>query len=576
MVLKINGKKTCAAYLWLIVLLLLAIKSAAVLFSLCGSELFALKYGFFIIPPLLLLISFSFLFSERAGNIYLLALDLFLSLLFIADIIYARAFGHLLNIYMIFTFDNMNDLSESAFAMMRWTDYLMLTDVPALFFIIRKSPGQCAGKKRTVLFLLAALFGCAFLFFRINGLNKSRELENIEKQPVLISPAGYHIYDIAQLIYEQTDSFDEEEIAEVKSWHESNKALLRPDPAFADLEGLIKGKNIIAVQFESLENFLIGRSVCGQQITPNINGLLKNSIYFSGIIAQVRDGNSSDAELMFNSSMYPVSRGSTFFRFGKNAYASLPKLIKKQGYATMAVHGDERTYWNRDEAFLALGFDEYIDEGMFSDKSAIGMGISDRALFSQSFLEIKKLKEPYYLFIITLTSHMPFRLDEEEKYLDLPFEGAYADYLQSIHYTDKMFGEFYDRLIEEGCDDTVFIIYGDHEGIHKYYKANSDLPENDSRIPFIIYIPGIEGFASDKIGGQVDMMPTLAFLLGLDCKEYDSYVMGRNLLGKFSGSAISPTGETAEEADYKELLSEAQRIADMSIRGNYAKRFDGR
>jgi phosphoglycerol transferase MdoB-like AlkP superfamily enzyme len=135
-----------------------------------------------------------------------------------------------------------------------------------------------------------------------------------------------------------------------------------------------------------------------------------------------------------------------------------------------------------------------------------------------------------------------------------------------------MFGEFYDKLETEGyLDNSVLIIYGDHEGIHKYYGADAELPKNDSKIPLIINIPGMKGFVSDKAGGQVDMMPTLAYLLGIDREKYAPFVMGRNLFGKYSGSALLPDGFILEGADGKEQLFEAQRIADMSIRGNYLK-----
>jgi hypothetical protein len=67
------------------------------------------------------------------------------------------------------------------------------------------------------------------------------------------------------------------------------------------------------------------------------------------------------------------------------------------------------------------------------------------------------------------------------------------------------------------------------------------------------------------------MMPTLAYLLGIDREKYAPFVMGRNLFGKYSGSALLPDGFILEGADGKEQLFEAQRIADMSIRGNYLK-----
>lgn len=315
---------------------------------------------------------------------------------------------------------------------------------------------------------------------------------------------------------------------------------------------------------------MIGKSYYGQEITPNINKLLNNSIYFSNIVEQVRDGNSSDAELLYNASVLPLKGGSAFLRFGENKYITLPKLLHNKGYVSIAIHGDDKEFWNRDYVFPAFGFDEYIDEQKFDDKSLAGMGISDKSLFNQTIKEIKKLKEPYNIFVITLTSHMPFILDKEDQFLNLPDNDISSQYLQSIHYTDKVFGEFYDQLDSEGLlDNSVLILYGDHEGIHKYYKTT--LPVNNYEIPFIIHVPGMEGFEIDKAGGQVDMMPTLAYLMGIEKEKYTSGVMGRNLFGNYSGSGIFPTGEVLKGTDDIDHLEDAIDIADKYIRGNYLK-----
>lgn len=115
------------------------------------------------------------------------------------------------------------------------------------------------------------------------------------------------------------------------------------------------------------------------------------------------------------------------------------------------------------------------------------------------------------------------------------------------------------------------MIYGDHEGIHKYYKT--DLPDNHKQVPFIVHAPGLPSLEITNPGGQIDMMPTLLYLLGADQKLYEDTVMGRNLLGKFSGSPVLPTGELAAPADGWDLLQEALKISDYSIRGKFYERF---
>jgi phosphoglycerol transferase MdoB-like AlkP superfamily enzyme len=196
------------------------------------------------------------------------------------------------------------------------------------------------------------------------------------------------------------------------------------------------------------------------------------------------------------------------------------------------------------------------------------MGISDESLFMQSIKEIENLDNPYYMFIITLSSHMPFSISEDIRYLDMPYNDYSCNYIQSIHYTDKVLGEFYNKLKSKGyLENSILIVYGDHQGVHKYYDTY--LPDNEGKLPFIIHIPGINGFENDKIGGQVDMMPTLLYLLGIEGNNSSNYMMGKNLFLDMPGSALLPNGEIIGQPHNKEHLYSAQKIADLIIKGNY-------
>jgi len=564
-----NGSHSKMLLVWIPVLLILYIKSSVVLFSLYSLNPVVFLFGIISITPTLFLLSFSFLFSEKGQLFYLFALDLFISVLFIVDMVYARAYGHLISVYMIIAKGVLKDLNASVISLMKWSDFLILVDLPVLCILAIRSKEKTRVKKRIYLFFVTALLSIVVICFQFTNLENNKSLGNYKLHPLLMSPIGNHMFDLYRFFYEKKDNLDKKDIAAVNGWLEENKKYQKPANEYSNLKGLLKGKNLIVIHFESLENVVVGKSYYGQEITPNINKLIKNSIYFNNIFEQVRDGNSSDAELMFNTSIYPLSSGSAFLRFGENSYVSLPKLLQEDGYTSIAIHGDDKEFWNRSQVFPVLGFERFITQEQFDDKSNIGMGISDKSLFSQSILEIKKLKEPYNFFIITLTSHMPFSLEKKDQTLDLKNKNNTTDYLQSIHYSDKFLGEFYEKLKEEGLlKNTALVIYGDHEGVHKYYPSTT-LQNNNYKLPFIVHIPGMKGFESNKIGGQVDMMPTLAYLLGIDEKKYFSSVMGRNLLGSASGTVVLPTGKILGKADDETHLMQAQSAADMIIRGNY-------
>ena len=108
-----------------------------------------------------------------------------------------------------------------------------------------------------------------------------------------------------------------------------------------------KGKNLIIVQVEALQQFVIDKTVMGQEITPNLNKLIKSSAYFNNYFYQIAAGGTSDAEFMSNNSLYPAPSGAAFFFYANNNYLSLPKALVKNGYETAALNGYYETFWNR-------------------------------------------------------------------------------------------------------------------------------------------------------------------------------------------------------------------------------------
>lgn len=562
--------KSKSLNIWLFVFLSLYIKSNIVLFSLYSFHVAVLYFGIFSIFPIIFIISFSLLFSDRGQVIYLFTANLILSLLLITDIIYGRAFGQPIGLYTILSKNRFDDLGESIISLIKWWEFLLLLDLPVLYALIFKTPKGTTIKIQKIAGIACAVI-CAFLMiFQFIRLENNRALGNLKKLPLKISPVGYHMFDLYRFIYESTDELDHDDVTAIENWFENNSKLHTPSDGFSSLKGLLKNKNIIVVQFESLEGSLIGKSFFGTEITPSINKLLKNSISFNNIYEQTNEGNSSDAELLALTSMYPLKSGSAFLRFGKNSYVSFPKLLNKAGYTSIAIHGDDDRFWNRNIVFPNLGFEKYITEEQFADKRMGGMGVIDESLFNQSLMELNNIQSPYFFYIITITSHMPFKLNGIE-FEEFPLDSATGDYLRSIRYTDAMLGKFCDALNENDMlDNTALVVFGDHEGLHKYYPSDSEIPANNLKIPFLIYIPGFEGFEASTLGGQVDIMPTLCFLLGIDEKNYSNSVMGRNLFGeKDSAAVLLRSGEIIGNPNAQPHLPQAHDIAQLIIRGNY-------
>ena len=202
--------------------------------------------------------------------------------------------------------------------------------------------------------------------------------------------------------------------------------------------------------------------------------------------------------------MHPARAGATYIRSPLNDYYSLARRLSEEGYLTSAMHAYRPGYWNRSVMYRTLGFDEFIDKEDYIPEEISGMGLTDKSFFRQSLEYMEKYKEPYYAFLITLTSHFPY--DNDNKYLGSFNVGKYKDtffgnYLEAIHYADEALGSFIDELEARGIlDRSVLALYGDHFGIPRdkkeYLTDFLGLKEMDDynwvrqqRIPLIIRIP---------------------------------------------------------------------------------------
>ena len=287
---------------------------------------------------------------------------------------------------------------------------------------------------------------------------------------------------------------------------------------------------------------------------------------------------------MTNTSVYPIRTGATFFRFPNNTYNSLPKLLQGMGYSTLAIHGDRGSYWNWVPALTSIGFEKTMDETHFNTDEKIGLGISDGSYFKQVAPILASEKQPFYNFIVTLTSHSPFDLPDQYRKLALSEDlnkTKLGGYFQSVNYTDEQIGNFIGTLDKSGVlNNSVVVIYGDHTGVHKYY--NDEVKEvqpqenwwldDSKRIPLIIYHKGMKAREIEITGGQIDTMPTVAYLMGITEERYKNTVFGRNLLNTNQDFAVLANKQyVGKAADNEEIQEKLQGIdlADLIIRKNY-------
>ncbi len=351
----------------------------------------------------------------------------------------------------------------------------------------------------------------------------------------------------------------------------------------SEYEGIAAGRNLINIQVEALNEYPIGLIYEGQELTPNLNRLLGvDTLYFDNYYwCMIGGGGTSDAEFMVHNSLYPPTNESTYMKYADNDFYGLPYLLKDNGFEGAYVfHGyKNKDYWNRSEAYPGQGFDDYINgTDDFKNTETIGLGISDSQFFRQSVEYMVTFEQPFYAFLITLTSHHPYEMPPEYHMLDLKdeHEGTmFGDYLQSIRYADEAIGEFLELLKKNDLyDNSVITIYGDHYGLnHKYdggftsaVMGEEYTKEEIYKIPLFIHIPG-SGISEtiSTTGSHIDYTPTVLSLFGI--KNNRSIMFGQNILaedtvGKVFGQNHMSIGGFITDELYGENTATGLKVYD--------------
>lgn len=543
----------------------------------------------------LLFLSFSLLFKGKGRIIYLFVVDLLLTALIVADLGYFRGFLTIPSALILTQTSNMDNMGATILSMFSRYDFLFFLDFIVLGFFVFFNKNLITKVKRRapisfIFSIIITVLYIGYIPFNLYVLG-NEEVKNSylfsnydpTNTATYFSPVGYHVFDL-YTVYRDSKPYEltKEEETEIDNYFKIKQENL-PDNEYA---GMFKDKNLIVIQVESLESFILGKEINNNKITPVMDSLINTGLYFPNIYEQVNEGTSSDADLMINTSMLPLRRGSTFFRYPNTTYNSLPLLLESEGYETAAIHPDKGSFWNYVGGLTGIGFQTFIDEFSFNIDERIGMGLSDESYFEQIIPMLKNMKDPFYAFTVTLTNHGPFDIPEEYRTLGLDAELGSSElggYFESVRYTDAAIGKFLELLEEEGLlEDTVVVIEGDHTGVHKYYNHSIDTLSNTEEwyfdnghptVPFIIWSKDIETPKTfETIGGQIDIMPTLLYAMGVPEEKYSHTALGRNLLNTnksfavLNNNTIVGDGLSKEE---KEMHLKILELSDKMIRSNY-------
>ena len=317
-----------------------------------------------------------------------------------------------------------------------------------------------------------------------------------------------------------------------------------------DYFGIAKGRNVIYVHLESFQQFLIDYKLQADgksyEVTPFLNSLYhsNSTLAFSNVFNQVKAGKTSDAETMIETGLFGLNQGSFMVNYGgTNTQQAAPFILSKNGGYTSAVfHGNTGSFWNRNTAYKQWGYNYFFDASYFTkqdDTNSFQYGLNDKIMLKDSIKYLERLQQPFYVKYITVSNHYPYTTSLIGDEIGFPLaktkDETINGYFATANYLDSSVKALFDYLKKSGLyDNSIIVLYGDHFGISQTRNPNlaplvgktSETWSNYDnammqRVPYMVVIPGMDkGKIIDTYGGQVDMLPTLEHLLGIDTKNY--------------------------------------------------------
>lgn len=503
----------------------------------------------------ILLIGIGFYFPRPiVSYVMMLVMDFLNTVLLFANILYYRQFSDFITVKTITNAGKVAPgLGKSAVSLLHPSDIFIWLDLIVIIILLIFKKIKIDKKS----YGLSTPFAITSLGAFILGLNifmaessRPRLLRNTFDRSYVVKYLGldtYTIYDgfkNAQTV-QVTKNANASDLNKVLNYTKKHQALA------GTTFGQEKGKNVIIIHLESFQQFLINLKVNGKEVTPFLNSIYKNkhTISFKNFYHQVGLGRTSDAENMLETSTYGISDGSLFTSLGsENTFQAAPQILRQKGYTSAVFHGNVGTFWNRNDVYKNFGYNYFFDQNYFTNDPSdkIGYGLKDKLLFSESIKYLERLQQPFYAKYITVTNHIPFSMDKQD--LDPKFKTSNTrdetinNYFETAHYLDQAVKEFFAYLKSSGLyKNTMVVIYGDHYGLSNSENEtlapiigesadtwNSYNNVQMQRVPFMIHSANLKGEVKSEVAGEIDVLPTLLHLLGVNTKNYVQF--GSDLL----------------------------------------------
>lgn len=530
---------------------------------------------------------------NRGRIIATIVVDSLLSILLFADNVYHTYSSSVLSVAQIMNLQYGEEIIDTLPMLIQVREIIYFVDILLMIVllctkILKMEKKEKIGFKKKIAKTIVGIIA-VILFFKIDVdfIEKSKEDPfNKDMQVKKSTIYGYHMADIENTINikNQAKYTNKQDVLEayneLKEKYEQNYGKTN-----YDLQGIVNGKNIIILQLESIQEFVINKEINGKEITPNFNKFINENIEISNMFMQSYSS-TADSEFSTVTSLYPMENGMSYSRYYTNTYDDIFTMFKDKGYTTSYMHGNYGFFWNRENVYKEFGV-EYIElKDQFADTSENIMGyLSDELLYKQAVEKLENYNMPFVSYIVSASSHTAFGLeglqDRSKVSIDV---GKYKDtffgnYLESVNYADYAFGILIDELKKADLyDDTVILLFGDHNGIDMYNEemldflkiTNPDLTDTDIKLNYIrvacgMKIPGIKNIKIEKPVSKLDIKPTFAYLINGEAGvSLGTNVFARKDFISLNNERIVTSGYYYDEKWFKRKTGEEVNLEEIT------------
>lgn len=309
-----------------------------------------------------------------------------------------------------------------------------------------------------------------------------------------------------------------------------------------------ENKNLILFMAESFNEIAVR-----EDITPTLYKLVNSGFKFNNFytptISSTIGGEFQELTGLVAASGFlsPWKSGENYYPFG------VATAFQNLGYNTYAYHNHTYTFQSRHKYLAALGFDNYMGcrNGLENEINCNQWPESDVEMIEATFDDYIANENPFMVYYVTVSGHGDYGFNysamarkHKDDVANLNYSEKPLSYLAAQIELDQALELLIKKLDEAGeLEDTVIALVGDH---YPYYLSLDEVNEiasyeKDSvveinRSNFILWNSEMETVEVEKIGSQIDVLPTIYNLFGV---EYDSrLIIGKDILSTEPGLAI--------------------------------------